>query len=89
VAECLFSYADTNKDGRITEAEYWAMLSAKKIPSIIQSTIAHWRVVSYKCNCNCADEPEVTIDWNDINGTEMSCLSSSFIIKQATEALHC
>lgn len=89
VAKCLFGYADANKDGKITETEYWGMLKAKKIPTIIQNTIAHWKIVSYKCNCNCEDDPEVTIDWKDINGTEMYCLSSSFIVKQAKDALHC
>ena len=90
LAKCLFKKTDKNKDGKITQSEYDSMIDDTLGKwSLVRNTLALWSMASSVCNCNCNDHPKVTIDWEDIEGTEPKCLSTMLIIQQASSRLGC
>ena len=82
VFECLFREADKDRDGRVTEAEFYRFTKAKL--SLVERMPLYWSMVTSWCNCDC-DKSSIT--WEDVNGTIESCLYSELLVEQAHKRL--
>lgn len=79
--QCLMAQVDANGDGKVTEAEF-TKFKEKKLGKF--GVIARWYFVKRWCNCDCDSK---SISWEDIEGTERSCLYSDYIVNNAYDAL--
>jgi len=82
VFACLFGQADSNHDGKITPKEFDKFIHRRL--NMIERAPLYWSVVTNWCNCDC-DTSSIT--WEDINGTEQSCLQSMLLVEQAGKRL--
>jgi len=79
---CLFKKADVNHDGKVTEKEFeqWS----KKSLSWIERQPLYWSVITSWCNCDC---DKSSISWEDVNGSETTCLGSRRLVDEAHQRL--
>lgn len=84
VFECLFKKADANNDGKVSEKEFEVWRDKTSGLSWIEKAPLYWSVVTSWCNCDCDSS---SISWEDVHGTEPTCLGSRMLVDQAHQRL--